>query len=56
MTESDKQRKIKQVLTIVLVILAIINIGLIIYAFFFASNVFLPLLIQLFYFKDNSMR
>ena len=56
MTESNKQLKIKQVLTIVLVILAIINIGLIIYAFFFAADVFLPLIIQLFYFIDNSMR
>ena len=49
MTESDKQRNIKEVLTIVLVILAIIIIDLIIYVFFFASNVFLPLIIQLFY-------
>lgn len=56
MAESDKQRKIKKVLMIVLIILAIINIGLIIYVFLFASNVFLPLIIQLFYFKDNSMR
>ena len=56
MIESDKQRKIKKVLTIVLVILAIILIGLIIYVFFFASKVFLPLIIQFFCFKDSSRR